>query len=168
MSTPSDHNHDLIILEQIESHPDASQATLAAQLGVAVGTVNWHLKRLIAKGYIKAQRVTRRKLLYLITPEGIALRANLTVDYIQTSFQLYRLVRQRMLEALAQVQQAGYTSLRLEGEAGDVLEVCHLTCLENQMMVVDDPEVPLIRIQGLKMFVELPHSDVLSQGEQTI
>ena len=63
------------------SATDATQASLASQLGVAVGTVNWHIKRLIEKGYVKARRVDRRKLRYLITPEGLALRASLTRLY---------------------------------------------------------------------------------------
>lgn len=67
---------DLILLEQIEQNPDATQMSLAGNLGVAVGTVNWHLKRLINKGYIKVRRAERHKLRYIITPEGIALRAH--------------------------------------------------------------------------------------------
>ena len=78
-------DRDLILLEQIEFDPDVTQASLAAQLGVAVGTVNWHLKRLIAKGYVKVKRAQRRKLKYIITPEGLAFRALLTVDYIESS-----------------------------------------------------------------------------------
>jgi DNA-binding MarR family transcriptional regulator len=42
--------HELRILEQLETNPDLTQASLAARLGVAVGTVNWYLKRLVAKG----------------------------------------------------------------------------------------------------------------------
>src|SRR5512139_3016327 len=102
MRTPSDPDQadtdrDLILLERLEQNPDAAQASLAAQLGVAVGTINWHLKRLIEKGYIKARRIERRKLRYAVTPEGLALRARLTVDYLHSSFELYRLVRGRML-----------------------------------------------------------------------
>ena len=44
---------DLTILENIEKEPDTTQASLAERLGVAVGTINWHLKRLIEKGYVK-------------------------------------------------------------------------------------------------------------------
>lgn len=146
-------NRDLIILEQIEKDPDATQASLADQLGVAVGTVNWHLKRLIEKGYVKVRRAERRKLRYIITPEGLALRARLTVDYIQTSFRMYRLVRERMNEALAQVRQAGWEHVQLAGQ-GDVAEVCRLTCLEQGMTVVDDGAAPLLRIDGLKVFIE--------------
>jgi DNA-binding MarR family transcriptional regulator len=142
MSLQSETNRDLVILEHIEQDPDASQATLAAQLGVAVGTINWHIKRLIDKGYVKVRRAERRKLRYIITPEGIALRARLTIDYIQTSFRMYRLVRERMIAALD-----------LEGD-GDVADVCRLTVMERGLVLSEDSGAPLLRIQGLKIFVD--------------
>ena len=80
--TFTDLDRELNLLEQIESDPDITQATLADRLDVAVGTVNWHLKRLVSKGYVKVKRAQRRKLRYIITPEGLALRARLTVNYI--------------------------------------------------------------------------------------
>ncbi len=60
--------HEMSLLEQIENDPDVTQASLATRMGVAVGTVNWHLKRLITKGYVKVKRAERRKLRYIITP----------------------------------------------------------------------------------------------------
>ena len=152
MEISSDHNSDLVILEQIEKDPDATQANLAAQLGVAVATINWHLKRLIAKGYVKARRVGRRKLRYIITPEGLALRAHLTLDYIQTSFHLFRLIRQRMQDAIVQVKQAGFERIYLEGD-GDIADVCRLTCLENGIAIVQDEEAPRVIIRAMKLFV---------------
>src|SRR5512139_3561491 len=95
---PDDPIRDMSLLEQIERDPDVTQASLATQLGVAVGTVNWHIKRLIAKGYVKVKRAERRKLRYIITPEGIAHRARLTVDFIEQSLLMYRNTRQRVIE----------------------------------------------------------------------
>ncbi len=155
MTLPTDNHRDLVLLEKIDQNPDATQASLATQLGVAVGTINWHLKRLVEKGYVKVRRVERRKLRYIITPEGLALRARLTLDYINNSFQLYRLVRERMSAALVSVRQDGFSGVRLEGE-GDVAEVCRLTCLEQGVQIVEDARAPLLRIHGLKVFVVLP------------
>jgi len=152
MDITSDHNSDLVILEQIEKDPDATQANLASQMGVAVATINWHLKRLIAKGYVKARRVGRRKLRYIITPEGLALRAHLTLDYIQSSFHLFRLIRQRMQDAISQVQAAGFDRICLEGD-GDIAEVCRLTALENGIAIVQDHEAPRVIIRAMKLFV---------------
>jgi DNA-binding MarR family transcriptional regulator len=160
MSTPSepdlaDTHRDLILLEHLEQDPDATQASLAAQLGVAIGTINWHLKRLIAKGYIKARRVERRKLRYVITAEGLALRARLTLDFIKSSFRLYRLVRERSINALLQVEKAGYAVIFIEGE-GDVADICRLTCLEKGLKIANEKDhAPILHIQGLKVFVEL-------------
>jgi DNA-binding MarR family transcriptional regulator len=156
MTVQSDSERDLTILEHLEINPDATQANLAAQLGVAVGTINWHLKRLIDKGYIKARRVERRKLLYIVTPEGLALRARLTLDYIQNSFRLYRLVRQRMFDALDEVIATGTHSVRLAGD-GDVADICRLTCLERGIMISTEPYAPLLRVNGLKIYIEWDH-----------
>jgi DNA-binding MarR family transcriptional regulator len=155
MGTISDHTRDLILLEEIEKDPNATQANLAVQMGVAVGTINWHLKRLIAKGYVKARRAQRKKLRYVVTPEGIALRARLTIDYIQSQFQLYRLVRQRMTEALEEIKAGGYTQIQLVAE-GDVAEVCKLTCLEQSVAISSSPSQPLLRQVGYKMLIEWP------------
>ena len=85
---------DLGLLEEIDRDPDTTQASMATRLGVAVGTVNWHVKRLIAKGYVKVKRAERRKLKYIITPEGLALRGRLTVAYVENSMTLYRRARE--------------------------------------------------------------------------
>ena len=108
MEHANDEFRELTLLEQIESDPDVNQSTLAHQLGVAVGTVNWHLKRLIAKGAVKVSRAERKKLRYIITPEGIALRARLAVNYVETSFSLYRKTRQRVKERLADLRRDGH------------------------------------------------------------
>ena len=122
METSPDPNREMVLLEKIEYDPDITKANLAAQLGVAVGTVNWHLKRFVAKGYVKVKRAQRRKLRYIITPEGIAFRARLTVNYIEQSMQLYRLVRDRVQEAVKEVKLAGYDSVRIVGD-GDIADI---------------------------------------------
>ena len=150
----ADTDRDLILLEHIDQNPDVTQASLAVQLGVAVGTINWHIKRLIAKGYVKARRVERRKLRYAITPEGLALRARLTLNFIQSTFRMYRLVRERSIDALQQIEQAGYSRIVIEGE-GDVADICRLTCLEKGIKVIAERNhSPVLHIQGLKVFVE--------------
>lgn len=158
METSPDPKREMVLLEKIEFDPDINQATLAAQLGVAVGTVNWHIKRFIAKGYVKVKRAQRRKLRYIITPEGIAFRARLTVNYIEQSMQLYRLVRERVREALIEVKAAGYSSVRIEGD-GDIADICRLTCLEQGITITDSPEAPLLELRDLKVILHLSQSE---------
>jgi DNA-binding MarR family transcriptional regulator len=154
-TTTSDNEHrELELLNQISADPNATQASLASQLGVAVGTINWHLKRLIEKGYVKIQRAERRKLKYIITTEGIALRARLTLDYIQSSMSLYRLIRERSLKAIQDVRKAGFSQVKLVGQ-GEVAEICRLTCLEQDIEILDGRHtLPILKINEMKVTVE--------------
>lgn len=157
MESTNEELRELTLLEQIENDPDVNQSTLATQLGVAVGTVNWHLKRLIAKGYVKAMRAERKKLRYIITPEGIALRARLAVDYVERSFSIYRKTRQRVKEHLAKVQDAGYDRVRILGK-GDVVDICRLTCIEQGIKVVADKDAPALQVDGFKVKLQMEDS----------
>jgi DNA-binding MarR family transcriptional regulator len=151
MDQTTETTRDLVLLEQIGIDPDVTQASLATQLGVAVGTVNWHIKRLIAKGYVKVKRAERRKLRYIITPEGITFRARLTVNYIERSMLLYRTTRQQVRQLLGEVRRAGYDSVRIEGD-GDIADVCRLTCIEQSIKILperDSSLVPVLVVLGL-------------------
>ena len=154
METSKDTARELTLLEHVELDPDVNQSALASQLGVAVGTVNWHLKRLIAKGYVKVQRAERKKLRYIITPEGIALRARLTIDYIERSFDLYHKTRQRVKDHLATARAAGYNRVRIHGE-GDVADICRLSCLEQGFAVVQDEDAPELELKGWKVVLNM-------------
>ena len=128
--------HALRILEHIECDPDVTQADLAAHVGVAVGSINWYLKRLIAKGHVKVTHLQRRRLRYLITPQGMAEKARLTLSFMEVSLRVYREIRQESRSLLAQVRAQGYDRVHIEGD-GDVGEIVRLTCLEQGIGVGD-------------------------------
>ena len=143
----SQDDRELILLEHIANDPDINQSTLAEKLNVAVGTVNWHLKRLVSKGYVKAKRAQRKKLRYIITPEGISLRAKLTVQYIENQMRLYRETRQCVKNILAEIKEEGYHQVRITGES-EIADVCQLTCLEQGFEVLDRDDLPTLEVDG--------------------
>ncbi|MBG0785933.1 MAG: winged helix-turn-helix transcriptional regulator [Anaerolineaceae bacterium] len=149
---------DLALLQEIEADPDISQAKLAEELGVAIGTVNWHIKRLVDKGFVKVKRARRRKLRYIITPEGIALRARLTVDYVRQQFKLFRRVRTRVTNLLIPLEEMDQFTVRLVGE-GDVADVCRLTCMERHFTLTEAPEAPTLVVDGLVVKMVMPETD---------
>ena len=157
---------EMILLEKIENDPNVTQASLATQLGVAVGTVNWHIKRMIAKGYVKVKRAERRKLRYIITPEGITFRAHLTIDYIEQSFLLYRNIRKRVCELLAEVKRDGYDHIHIDTETSlddpnissqtnDIADICRLTCLEQGIKISQNPSDPTLMVHGVKVTLRM-------------
>ena len=153
MPQPADTVRELRVLEQIESDSDVTQAGLASTLGVAVGTVNFVVKRMVKKGYIRVKQLERRRLKYIITPAGIALRAELAMDSIRYSMRLYRETRAKAQSMLRKVRSAGHHSIRIEGE-GDLADVVRLTCLEQGLKIVASRAVPTVRIEAMQLRLE--------------
>jgi DNA-binding MarR family transcriptional regulator len=153
MANSDESSREMTLLETIERDPDVTQASIATQMDVAVGTVNWHLKRLIDKGYVKIKRANRKKLRYIITPEGIALRTRLTMDYIEQQFLMYRNTRQHVKEHIDRARMAGFDHLSVRGD-GDVAEICRLTCMEQGVNVVPEDTGPVLVVNGLHVELE--------------
>ena len=146
MSTPDIRRR---LLEAIEKNPDTTQANLDAQLGVAVGSVNWYLKRLIRKGYVKVTHLQRRKPEYFVTPQGLAFKARLTSQYMEGSLRVYRKMRQSARDVLAEVKDTGYGGVHF-GQDNGVAEIFPLTCLGQGVNVVSglEDQVPTVGIDG--------------------
>jgi DNA-binding MarR family transcriptional regulator len=151
----NDFFNDLAVLIKVSDDPDITQALLAEELNLSIGTINGRLKGLIEKGYVEVRQASRRKLHYIITMEGSDYQRTLTAAYVRQSFHLFRQVRQQVKYMLESLNDSGFKAVRLMGE-GDIAEVCRLTCLENEVMLVDDGNVPALVVDGLNIRVEWP------------
>lgn len=146
----SEKQHELELLEALEAQPETSQADLAVKVGVAVGTVNWYLKRWATEGYVKIKRIGRWRWRYLLTPTGMREKTRLAGEYLEASMSLYRRARAEAKRLLLQVKEAGHDQVRLKGK-GDIVEIAELTCLELGMQVLphsEDTSVPLLLVNG--------------------
>jgi DNA-binding MarR family transcriptional regulator len=149
--------NELELLEALEKSPETTQADLAAQLGVAVGTVNWYLKRWSKKGYVKISRINRWKWSYLLTPEGMARKARLASEYVEASLTLYRRTRTEAKRVLSEARAAGYNQVMIAGN-GEIAEICRLTCLELGVQIVEPHSsvVPTLHIDGTRLVLVWP------------
>ena len=104
MSSLYEESH-LKVLRLLESNPQLSQRELAEALGVSVGKVNYCLNALIDKGLVKIQNFrnnkNKRVYAYLLTPKGIAEKADMTMQFLQRKMVEYELLR----EEIEQLQQ---------------------------------------------------------------
>lgn len=158
---------DLRLLAHIESSPDITQADLADRLGVAVGTVNWHVRRMVARGLVKVSQLQRRRLRYLITPKGIAEKTRLAYRYAWTGMALYRTTRAQAQQLLSQVQQSGFKEVCLEGNS-DVADVCRLTCIEMKIRVrvQKNTNIPVLRAVGDQLSLQYADGHVLEGARE--
>jgi DNA-binding MarR family transcriptional regulator len=91
---------DLQLLEALEQEATITQRTLAGRLGIALGLTNLYLKRLIRKGHIKCVTVAPNRLMYMLTPRGVARKARLTYEFMRYSLDFYHDVRRYLRENL--------------------------------------------------------------------
>lgn len=93
----------LRVLRALEANPELSQRQLAAELGVSLGGVNYALKALVERGFVKADnfRKSGNKVayLYVLTPQGVAEKASLATAFLGRKLEEYEVLR-REIEAL--------------------------------------------------------------------
>lgn len=87
---------DLQLLEALEQESIVTQRTLAARLGIALGLTNLYVKRLIHKGYVKCVTVSPNRLMYSLTPKGVARKAKLTYEFMKYSLDFYHDARRHL------------------------------------------------------------------------
>ena len=159
--------NELQLLEALESTPETTQADLAAQVGVAVGTVNWYLKRWSKKGYVKIKRIGRWEWHYLLTPQGMARKATLASKYLEASMSLYRRTRTEAKTYLGQVQAAGYNQVIIDDDS-EIADICRLTCIELGMDIIEpqasDSHIPRFQVDGFNLKLIWPE-DSISDNE---
>ncbi len=77
----------LAIFNSLDVNSNVSQRALANDLNVSLGSLNYCLKALISKGFVKVQnfRKSNNKLSYsyILTPKGIAQKLNLTKKFLK-------------------------------------------------------------------------------------
>lgn len=99
-------------LRILQEHPDLTQRELASRLGVSLGAVNYCIKALVEKGWVKVQnfRQSRNKLgyVYFLTPQGAIGKAALAGKFLERKMAEYVALR------------AEIESLREETEAADI------------------------------------------------
>ena len=88
------------ILKSLEQDPNFTQRQLSNDLGVSLGKINYCLKSLIEKGFIKVNNFRNNKnkiqYSYLLTPKGIEGKAKLTLDFIRIKTQEYDTLKQEI------------------------------------------------------------------------
>jgi DNA-binding MarR family transcriptional regulator len=113
---------DLQLLEELEQNATITQRTLATRLGMALGLTNLYLKRLIRKGYVKCVTVAPNRLVYSLTPRGVARKARLTYEFMKYSLDFYRDARQHLRRSLVQaVAQRQRMAIYGTGDAAELV-----------------------------------------------
>ncbi len=140
-------NHEYEVLDAIARDSMVTQAGLSSGLGIAVGSVNWYIKRLIHRGYVKVSHLDRTRLKYDLTPEGMTVLTRRAMLYMQDSLKIYSDLRQKARSIVAELKQRGIRRVNLQGE-NEIMDILRLTCIEGGIMVSDSPAAVTLKGNG--------------------
>jgi predicted transcriptional regulator len=147
MSDIKQHEYDL--LNEIGQDPMVTQARLSNQLGIAVGSVNWYIKRLIHRGWVKVSHLDRTRLKYDLTKEGMAVFTQRALLYARDSLKVYSDYRKKAKTLVAELQQRDIKQIYLEGEDEDeILDILRLTCIEAGIHISEANRRVVIKANG--------------------
>ena len=81
------------LLREIEKTPEMTQRELSSRLGISLGKVNFLIKALIDKGFIKLTNFKKANnkyaYLYVLTPQGIEEKAVITYRFLKRKMKEY-------------------------------------------------------------------------------
>ena len=101
------------VMRLLQDKPDTSQRQMAKALGLSLGKTNYCVQALLKKGWLKLQNFSgnanKQAYAYLLTPEGIANKAQLTTRFLQRKQQEYVLLKAE-IEALQREASAALQS----------------------------------------------------------
>lgn len=88
------------LLKRLEANPDVSQRDLARELGISLGKVNYCLRAIIDKGWVKAVNFknsgNKKAYAYYLTPRGMEEKAQVTMRYLKRKLQEHDDIREEI------------------------------------------------------------------------
>jgi len=138
-------------LLEIKDDPSLSQRSLAHKLNISLGLTNAILQNLIHRGWVKAQKLTGRKILYLITPQGMARATNLIYDRFRETQNYYQYTKELLTSYLTDLYTKGKRRAAIYG-TGQLAEITYLSLLDSPLklhsILTDDPSSPKKKFLG--------------------
>lgn len=108
--TSQDETLHLQLLKELDQSPHQSQRALSGSLGISLGKLNYCMRALVAKGWVKVGNFRRnpdkRQYVYLLTPEGIEAKASLTTGFLKRKIAEYDQLGREIEELKQELQTA--------------------------------------------------------------
>ena len=139
--------HEYTLLNEIAQDSLVTQAGLSDRLGIAVGSVNWYIKRLVQRGWVKVSHLDRTRLKYDLTSEGMAVFTQRALYYARDSLKVYSSVRSRAKKLVEELRQQGIKGVYLDGSDA-MMDILRLTCLEGGIGIDESPKKVVLKAEG--------------------
>lgn len=126
MTQPDPHAiHELDILRHVEQTSRLNNRLASRKLGVSIKLAHEILKRMVQRGLLHVTVVHSRRWDYFLTPQGIAEKTRLTLEFLDFSMHFYREARRQSAQLCRELSEAGRKRVAFLG-ADDLAEITYL------------------------------------------
>jgi predicted transcriptional regulator len=146
-------NHEYDLLNEIANDSMVTQANLSDRLGIAVGSVNWYIKRLITRGWVKVSHLDRTRLKYDITSEGMKVFTQRALSYARDSLKVYNQFREKARSLVLSLKEQDVKEVYLNGN-DEIMDILRLTCIEAGIQISNLPEDVILEAKGQDYYVK--------------
>lgn len=148
-TSPEIKNHEYTLLNEIAQDSMVTQANLSERLGIAVGSVNWYIKRLITRGWIKVSHLDRTRLKYDLTSSGMKVFTQRALLYAKDSLKVYSDYREKAKSLVLTLQKDNIKKVYLYGN-DEAMDILRLTCIEAGLQITDSANEYAIALDGME------------------
>jgi DNA-binding MarR family transcriptional regulator len=148
------------LLNKVHEDSNASQRSMAGDLGIALGLANAYLKRCVKKGLIKVSQAPANRYAYYLTPKGFTEKSRLTAEFLSQSFNLFRRARTESAELFGHCQSRGWNRVALYG-LGDLTEIVTLSARDFpvELVAVVGGDAGVTEFAGLPVVRDMPRPE---------
>ncbi|GEM_PF-2244572 len=113
---------EIAVINNLVKRSSISQRELSRETGLSLGFINIILKKLIHTGFIQITHLHKRKLQYLLTPQGIKAAIKRTYQFTSSTIRNYKNLQENLTALINDLNASGYHYFSIYGE-GDIREV---------------------------------------------
>jgi len=157
------------LINIIGAELDPNQRDLSRHMDLSLGMINMLIRRLISKGYIRINQLNKRKVQYILTPEGFAEKMRKSVKYTLKTISSISTIKKCLKNKLFSLIQEGERRFVILGESdfailveivlrelcGEDYSIRHIQSIEE---LSDEVLLVCREDQGLGMFDGIPKS----------
>ncbi|TCT17091.1 winged helix-turn-helix DNA-binding protein [Natranaerovirga pectinivora] len=123
-------DRELQILSLIEENGQITQRELSKETGLALGTINNALQKLIYEGFINVVQENPRSINYLITIKGKVYKAKCYSNLIETSYDIITSFKSDIKECINTLIIEGKNNILLYGEQNNIFRLVKMNLIE--------------------------------------
>ncbi len=128
----------------------ANQRHLSRLMNLSLGMTNMLIRRLVTKGHIRTKQLNKRKVEYILTPQGFAEKMRKSIKYTLKTINSIGLIKTRVKDILLDLYQAGTRNFPIVGKS-DLSTLIEMVAQEIPLKDCSFcvlQEIPATKIQG--------------------